>query len=71
VLGKLPHRLRRVRHERGFGAQQPFVPGERALEVAYREPCEEVDRHAYTLTRQPRDLHAEKNRRRGLDVQEL
>jgi len=46
MLGKLPHRLRRVREERGFGAQQPLVPRERALVVAHRKPHEEVDRHA-------------------------
>jgi len=42
VPGKLPHRLRRVREERGSGAQQPLVPRERALVVAHRKPREEV-----------------------------
>src|SRR2546430_16368834 len=63
VLGKLPHRLRRVREERGFGAQQPFVPPERALVVAYRKPRAQVDRHAFTLTPRPRGPHAEKDGR--------
>ncbi len=63
VLGELPHRFRRVREEGGFGAQQPLVPGERALVVAHREAREEVDRHAFTLTPQPSDMRAEENLR--------
>jgi hypothetical protein len=51
MLGELPHRLRRVREERGFGAQQPLVLGEGALVVAHRQAREEVDLHAFTLTR--------------------
>ena len=46
VLGKLSYCLGRVREERGFGAQQPLVPRERALVVAHRKPSEEVDCHA-------------------------
>src|SRR5712691_8367395 len=46
VPGKLPHRLRRVREERGSGAQQPLVPRECALVVAHRKPREEAGRHA-------------------------
>ena len=40
VVGKLPHRLRRVREDRGPGARQPLVPRERALAVAHRKPIE-------------------------------
>ena len=50
VLGELPHRFRRVRQEGEFAAQQPLVPGQRPLVIAHREPPEEVDRHAFTLT---------------------
>ena len=53
VLGKLPHRLRRVREERGSGAQQPLVSRERALAVAHRKPRAQADRHAFTRTPQP------------------
>jgi hypothetical protein len=28
VLGELPHRLCGVRDERGFGAEEPSIPGE-------------------------------------------
>ena len=63
VLGKLPHRLRRVRKERRPAAQQALVPSQRALVVADREPREEVDRHVSTLNQRPRDLHAAKNER--------
>ena len=49
MLGELPHRFRRVGEERGFGAQQPLVPGKGALVVADREACEEIDPHTFTL----------------------
>jgi hypothetical protein len=51
VLGELPHRLRRVREECGFGSEQPLLPGEGALVVAHREAREQVNRHLLTLTR--------------------
>jgi integrase-like protein len=59
VLGKLPHRLRSVREERGFTAQQPLIPRERALIVAHRKPREKVNHHAFTLTPRPRGQYAE------------
>jgi hypothetical protein len=40
VLGELPHRLRRVREERGLVAQQALVPGQRTPVVAHRESRE-------------------------------
>ena len=49
VLGEFPYRLRRVREERGPGAQQLLIPGEGALVIAHRQAREEVNRHAYTL----------------------
>ena len=58
MLGKLPHRLRLVWQERGFAAQQPLVPAKRASVIADREPREEVECHAFTLTRYPRELPA-------------
>jgi hypothetical protein len=49
VLGKLPHRLRRVRQERRCGTQQSLVPSEGTLIVTHREAREEIDRHMPTL----------------------
>ena len=55
----------------GSGAEQPLVPGEGALVVAHREAREQVDRHPFTLTPQPCDLHPEKNQRCPVGALEL